>query len=1195
MKKRLPIRMPGVAAGKRPAGMNGRPVSRPRADTRWEDLIDLTCDWYWEQDSDFRFTRIEPSRYTPVECPLGCDSIGQRAWEIGLDVETGWEAHRALLDARQPFRDVVMYRTRADQSRQYVSVSGMPVFDANRRFAGYRGIGRDVTARHLHEAEALQFRSAIESSPDAIFIVDPTTLRFIYVNETACRRIGIPPGEYSRWNVLDITRVERSELERTYAAAIEKPGDSIITEFVGINTEGRRKYIEGHIRALNIGGRWVIVTVSRDITERKLAEKAAARRQRVHAMLSVANEAMLRGKSPEELYQRLCDAAVRNGKFVGAAVLLPEADATRVRLATVSGVGEDVARSLCVSLDAAFPEGRGLVGTAFRTGKPGFNNELLDDPDMRPWHDFAQRTGVKASAAFPFMRGERVLGVLLLGAAQRHAFDDETTALLQGMTENIPLALENLEHEAQRRSREEELLRFRAAMDASTDSIIITDVATMRRIYVNETAVRMSGYTREEYLNVAPGGFAGVDVEKMQQLYAETIAQGDKGVTTEHLFRSKDGRRGWFESHRRAVRIGERWIIVNISREITERKLAEQARQRLSRMYAALGSTNEAILHAKSPEALYQRVCDAAVNGGKFITTAVLAPEAGTGRAYVLAMAGAGEEQLRRARIALDDAEPEGRGLVGTAFRTRAPCVSDDFLNDARTSPWHAAGREIGVKASAAVPLIKDSEAIGVLLFFSGERRAFNDDVIQLLERMAENIVFALHNFEHEAERRRAEHRIQYLATHDALTGLPNRVMFGELLNHTIDASRRYGRTFAVLFIDLDRFKVINDSLGHGVGDKLLQEIATRLKQVLRSSDIIARLGGDEFVVLVPEANEPGQVAAIARKILSAVLKPVQLNDQEFRVTASIGASLYPADAEDEESLMKNADMAMYIAKAEGKNNFQFYTKDIRAQSLERLTLETNLRRAFEREELYLNYQAKLDFKSGRITGVEALLRWKSPDLGPVPPAHFIPLAEETGLIVPIGRWVLKAACAQNVSWQREGLPRIRMAVNISARQFVDENFLNDVAAAIEETGMDPSLLEIELTEGMVMQNADRASKTLAAIKRMGAHIAIDDFGTGYSSLAQIKRFPIDTLKVDRSFIRDIPHDSEDKAITEAIIAMAKTLSMTVVAEGVETEEQAAFLRTHACDEMQGYYFSKPVGPAEFAALLHAQSARAQE
>jgi EAL domain-containing protein (putative c-di-GMP-specific phosphodiesterase class I) len=332
--------------------------------------------------------------------------------------------------------------------------------------------------------------------------------------------------------------------------------------------------------------------------------------------------------------------------------------------------------------------------------------------------------------------------------------------------------------------------------------------------------------------------------------------------------------------------------------------------------------------------------------------------------------------------------------------------------------------------------------------------------------------------------------------------------------------------------------------------------------------------------------SEAKQVDPVARKILSALVQPMIMQGQECRVTASIGICMYPADAQDEKALMKNADIAMYRAKEEGKNTYKFYSEETNVHSFERMALETSLRRALERNEFFLHYQAKLDLHTKRITGVEALVRWEHPELGVVPPMQFIPLAEETGLIVPIGRWVLRTACAQNVAWQREGLPPLSIAVNLSARQFADEDLVKDIADALKDSGMKPELLELELTESMVMQNADRAGKVLAEIKKLGVRLAIDDFGVGYSSLTHLKRFPIDTLKVDRSFIRDLPQDPEDRAICEAIIAMGKSLNLTVIAEGVETLEQQTFLHDHNCDEMQGFFFSKPIASDQFAALL---------
>ncbi len=434
--------------------------------------------------------------------------------------------------------------------------------------------------------------------------------------------------------------------------------------------------------------------------------------------------------------------------------------------------------------------------------------------------------------------------------------------------------------------------------------------------------------------------------------------------------------------------------------------------------------------------------------------------------------------------------------------------------------------------------------------------------------------------------RKKAEAQIQYLATHDSLTGLPNRLMFSQLLNHSIQSARHHNRQLAVFFIDLDRFKIINDTKGHDAGDQLLQEIAMRYKQTLRGADVVGRLGGDEFIILIEEVNAQEDVAIVAHKILTNTYKSIVLLGEECRVTASIGISMYPKDGEDEQSLMKNADIAMYFAKEEGKNNYQFYSKGIQTLSTERLSIETNLRRALELNEFSLHYQAKVDFKTGIITGVEALLRWQNPFLGSVTPTQFIPVAEETGLILSIGKWVIKTACIQNVAWQQQGLPIVNMAVNLSLRQLMDDNLIDDIKEALNISGMAPNLLELEITESMVMQNPVQMIAVLVKIKKMGVRLAIDDFGTGYSSLAQIKHFPIDTLKIDRSFIHNIPNNEEDNAITKAIISLGKTLGLTVIAEGVEKMEQSNYLLENSCDEMQGYYISKPVIPEEFADLL---------
>jgi diguanylate cyclase (GGDEF)-like protein len=431
--------------------------------------------------------------------------------------------------------------------------------------------------------------------------------------------------------------------------------------------------------------------------------------------------------------------------------------------------------------------------------------------------------------------------------------------------------------------------------------------------------------------------------------------------------------------------------------------------------------------------------------------------------------------------------------------------------------------------------------------------------------------------------------RVEYLAYHDGLTTLPNRSLFNRLLSQAISQAQRNNKQLAIAFIDLDRFKQINDTLGHEAGDELLKEVASRLKGCLRDSDIVARLGGDEFVVLLTELSDEKYAGTVAQKLLIAIAQPFVLLGQDFRVSASIGISTYPQDGQDELTLTKNADIAMYQAKEDGKNNFQFYSEKLNANSLERLTLESSLRHALERREFQLYYQAKQDIASGQIAGMEALLRWQHPDLGMVVPMQFIPVAEETGLILPIGRWVINTACLQNVAWQKQGLARVTIAVNLTARQFFDEHLVRDIASILKSTGMEGRLLEIEIHESLLIHDTEKTLRTLSGLKAMGIRIAIDDFGAGYSSLATLQRFPLDTIKIDRSFIRDITTGGEHSGLTAAIMAMGSSLSLTVVAQGVETKEQADFLREHSCDELQGFYFNKPVSAQQFTELLQAQ------
>lgn len=987
----------------------------------------------------------------------------------------------------------------------------------------------------------------------------------------------------------------------------------------------------------------------------RAAEKARADAQqerlgRMLAALSATNEAIVRATSRTELFELVCEAAAKGGRFNSTSILLARPDSDFTDMVAVAGPTAHNMRRVKVSINADHPEGRGLCGNAFRCCEARIANDFRADSRGSAFHQFIHSDGAMSGAAFPLMVSGRAVGVMFFISSEKHTFTPEFAELLQRLADNVSFAIggfDRAEEKARTESQKERLTRMFAALSATNEAIMRAKSRNELFDMVCEAAANGGRFTSttialaetgSDLLRIVAAAGSAAETTRHVRLSTDEARPEGRGLSgtafrtrrpcitndyvTDQRVAAFQGVVGTYGAQSGAAfpllvrgepvgvmiymsldkdtftpefaellqRLADNvaFALENFDRA-DDKARTEIQKDSLTRMLAALSATNEAIIRATSRAELFDLVCEAAASGGRFTLTSIALRRPDSDDLDVVAADGPTGLSARLAKISVDEMRPEGRGLCGQAIRSQRPCIINDYLADPNAEAFHHQARLDGTNSGASFPLLVQGQVVGAMSFMAVEKNTFTPEFAELLQRLVDNVCFALENFDRADEKTRADERIEYMASHDSLTDLPNREMFNNMLRRAIDAAARYQRHFALLFIDLDRFKVINDSLGHDAGDMLLVEIGGRLRRALRSSDVVARLGGDEFVVILEETAERSEVERIAGELLSVLSQPLQLSGYECHTTASIGIAMYPSDGTDIQTLTKNADMAMYLAKEDGKNGFRFFTTEFKTQSIERLTLETALRRALEREQFSLHYQPKVDMASGQITGVEALLRWNHPDLGTVSPGHFIPLAEETGLIVPIGRWVLGEACAQNMAWQRRGLRPVTMAVNLSPRQFADPHLLHDVDEALVASGMSPVLLQLEVTESMVMRNVSRAIKVLDAIQNRGIRLAIDDFGTGYSSMSLMKQFPIDTIKIDRSFVRDLPVDSEDQAIAQAIISMGKALGMTVIAEGVETPEQEAFLRSHACDEMQGFLFSRPLPAKQMADLLRAE------
>lgn len=610
---------------------------------------------------------------------------------------------------------------------------------------------------------------------------------------------------------------------------------------------------------------------------------------------------------------------------------------------------------------------------------------------------------------------------------------------------------------------------------------------------------------------------------------------------------------------------------------------SEERQRRLNRALRLLSACNTTLVHAQEEHKLLTDICRLAVETGGYLMAWVGYAEHDDARTVrPIAQSGYENGYLDAIHVSWGDGE-FGQGPTGTAIRTGLPCVNQNVLANPKMAPWKQAAIQRGYQSSIALPLIGNAEVLGALTIYAREADAFDADEVALLEELASDLAYGIVSLRTRAEHEVAKGKLAFLAQFDPLTHLPNRLLLRDRFEHALRIARSEHTTMAMFYLDVDHFKQVNDSLGHEMGDKALVAVVGRLQQCIRATDTLSRMSGDEFAILLTGLRDPAAIVGMANAIRDAFADPLVVDGHSLTLSCSVGISVFPTDGSDFDTLLKSADAAVQGAKAAGRNTYRFFTLEMNADLQDQMRLTGDLSRALRQGEFRILFQPQVDLRDGRITGAEALVRWQHPTEGLVAPARFIPLAERSGHIVPIGEWVLNEACRAARQWMDQGLPPLVVAVNLSALQFKRGNVLEMVSAALAASGLPARFLELELTESVLLQDEEATMATLRSLKALGAKLSIDDFGTGYSSLSYLKRLDVDKLKIDQSFVRDILTDGDSASIVEAIIQLGHILQLEVIAEGVETDAQLAFLRASRCDEAQGYLFSRPVTAEAFA------------
>jgi diguanylate cyclase (GGDEF)-like protein/PAS domain S-box-containing protein len=723
--------------------------------------------------------------------------------------------------------------------------------------------------------------------------------------------------------------------------------------------------------------------------------------------------------------------------------------------------------------------------------------------------------------------------------------------------------------------------KFRLITENISDLIAMLD-AEGRRIYTSPSYRTLFGGAdltgTDSFLDIHPE-----DRDRIREVFRETVATG-VGQSERYRFLFGDGTLHFMESQGNVIRdeSGKVSRVVVVSRDVTERKKQQDRIERLSRITAILGGVNSAIVRTRERKEMLEEVCRIAVDDGGFGFAWIGLLDRATMQVEPVAWSGREQGLLKQLRFSARDDVPEGHGMAGRTIRSGKPVISNDIATDERLQVSKPPLSR-GFRSLVFLPLLIESECVGVFALYAADPGVFDDEEMKLLQELAGDVSFGL-------EANEKAQRLDYLAYYDALTGLPNRSLYQERLSRLTDAARPGSSKLAVVVVDIRAFHVVNDNLGRHTGDALLRLVAQRLQENLRAADTLGRIAGDQFGLILTDVADEMQIGPLLGKIFGALAEPFQVNGEPVRLVVKGGVTVFPTetDGAGSDALLTNAEAALKKAK-ESPDAYMLYAPHINAAIANRMVLESKLRRALEQRQFVLHYQPKVKSQSGRIVGLEGLLRWNDPERGMVPPYQFIPLLEETGMIIEVGSWVMRQAMADYRKLRQSGLLPVRIAVNVSAMQMRQKDFPAYVAAAIGDGGAGIGGLDIEITESLLMQDFERHIHALRQIRNMGIGVALDDFGTGYSSLSYMARLPANTLKIDRSFVVDMANSPENLAIVSAVISLGHALDMKIVAEGVETEEQAKLLRLLKCDELQGYLFSRPVPLERIEALLARQ------